>query len=343
MRTVVLHLTGSATTPFLADLSLLYARDCWTATADPTRYAMHLAHVSPDGSWRFPEDPGERALAEADPLELPQAVHRLADLRPHVVVPQMFCRPGMTTYRSLLDLLGLPYVGNPAEVMAIGTDKAHTRALLAAAGVPVPPAQLLRPGEQPTLAPPVVVKPVDSDNSAGVTLVRHEHEYPDALAGAFARAGSGRVLVESYVELGREVRCGVLERGGDLVCLPLEEYALHPHERPIRSQADKLVRTASGELVMTAKSAEHAWIVDPGDSVTGPVHEAARRAHRALGCRDYSLFDVRIDPAGRPWFLEAGLYCSFARTSVVVGMAEAAGTALPELFATMVRRARARA
>ncbi|MDT7743739.1 MAG: D-alanine-D-alanine ligase, partial [Actinomycetota bacterium] len=41
--------------------------------------------------------------------------------------------------------------------------------------------------------------------------------------------------------------------------------------------------------------------------------------------RDYGLFDFRVDPDGRPWFLEAGLYCSFARTSVVVMMAAQGG------------------
>ena len=59
-----------------------------------------------------------------------------------------------------------------------------------------------------------------------------------------------------------------------------------------------------------------------------------RSCHVALGCRHYSLFDFRIDPAGRPWFLEAGLYCSFARQSVIPMMAAAAGISLPDLFQT---------
>jgi D-alanine-D-alanine ligase len=61
--------------------------------------------------------------------------------------------------------------------------------------------------------------------------------------------------------------------------------------------------------------------------------------HRALTCRHYSLFDFRIDPAGEPWFLEAGLYCSFARKSVVSTMASAAGIPLAELFRAAVEEA----
>lgn len=87
-----------------------------------------------------------------------------------------------------------------------------------------------------------------------------------------------------------------------------------------------------------AKDAEHAWIVAPSDPVTDRVWEAAKRCHVAMGCRDYSLFDFRVDPHGTPWFLEAGLYCSFAEQSVVAVMARAAGISVNDLFATAVRQ-----
>jgi D-alanine-D-alanine ligase len=190
----------------------------------------------------------------------------------------------------------------------------------------------------------VVVKPVDADNSHGVTLVRRPADYGPALRAAFAH--SDAALVETYVELGREVRCGVVERDGargvELVGLPLEEYAVDPDRKPVRDSADKIGDDRAGGLRLVAKDHTRAWIVDPSDPVTQPVWEAARRCHVALGCRDYSLFDFRIDPAGRPWFLEAGLYCSFARTSVVTTMAAAAGISLDELFAQALDRATAR-
>ena len=88
-----------------------------------------------------------------------------------------------------------------------------------------------------------------------------------------------------------------------------------------------------------AKEATKAWIVDPGDPVTDAVWHAARRCHVALGCRDYSLFDFRIDPGGRPWFLEAGLYCSFSDRSVVATMAAAAGIGTGDLYRTALQGA----
>ncbi|SEQ28918.1 D-alanine--D-alanine ligase family protein [Microlunatus flavus] len=338
----VLHLAGSAVDAFHADLSRLYAADCLEATADPRHHTDHVAWVEPDGSWRFPADLGREAVAAAPARTLPQALDHLAGLAPDVVVPQMFCRPGMTTYRALIELLGIALVGSPADVMALATDKARTRAVVAAAGVAVPEGQVVRAGERPTVPLPVVVKPVDADNSDGVTLVRDAAELEPALAAAFRHGRE--VLVEAYVPLGREVRCGVLERGGELVCLPLEEYAVDEATKPVRLADDKLRREDDGELALVAKTATHAWILDradPADPVVAAVHAAARTAHRALGCRDYSLFDFRVDPEGGVWFLEAGLYCSFARQSVIPMMAAAAGLGVRDLFAQALRTATA--
>jgi D-alanine-D-alanine ligase len=326
----VLHLAGSAVSEFLGDLSRLYAQDCLEATADAARYEFHIGYVTPDRQWRFPADLSREAIRSAAPMPLAGAVQHLTALNPDVMVPQMFCLPGMTSYRALFDVLGVPYVGNPPGVMALGANKAHAKAVVAAAGVSVPAGEVLRRGEQPSLAPPVVVKPVDGDNSLGITLVRDRRGYDAALSTAFAH--SGEALVESFVELGREVRCGILVRHGELVCLPLEEYNVSRDTKPIRDYADKISRNDDGDLNLVAKDASRAWIVDPADPMTQRVWEAAKQCHSALGCRDYSLFDFRIDPAGQPWFLEAGLYCSFARKSVIPVMAAAAGIPLPELF-----------
>jgi len=215
--------------------------------------------------------------------------------------------------------------------MAIAADKAKARAVVAAAGVAVPAGEVLAAGEPSSLALPVVVKPVDADNSVGVTLVRHAGELAAAVDLACARGRAA--LVESYVELGREVRCGVVVVNGELVCLPLEEYAVSD-AKPVRLGDDKLERTADGDLHLVAKDPTRAWIVAKDDPITERVWAAARRCHVALGCRHYSLFDFRIDPDGNPWFLEAGPYCSFAPTSVIAVMAAAAGVDVATLFAT---------
>lgn len=333
----VLHLVGSAVSDFYCNLSRLYAQDCWENTANSALYEFHIAYVSPDRTWRFPTslDPG--AIAAANPMSLAGAVQVLTDLKIDVMVPQMFCIPGMTQYRSLFDLLHIPYVGNPAELMALVADKAKAKAVVAAAGVSVPLGEVVRGGDRPSIDFPAVLKPVNSDNSIGVAFVKNAADYDAALQTALTH--SEEVLVEKFIELGREVRCGIIVKAGELVCLPLEEYALNPDTMPIRSYADKLKQNDDGSLGYAAKDSTKSWIVDTSDTVTERVWDMARKCHIALGCRDYSLFDFRIDPQGKPWFLEAGLYCSFAQKSVLSAMTKASGTSLDTFFESMLQNA----
>ena len=326
----VLHLVGSPVDDFYVKLSRVYAGGCLDALADRTGYDAHIAYVSPDGSWRFPAALSTRALAQARACPIHEALQHIVSLDIDVVIPQMFCLPGMTAYRAMFDILGIPYLGNKPDVMAVGADKAKARAVVAAAGVAVPAGEVLAPGQRRTLPLPVVVKPVDADNSVGVSLARDPVEYDAAVR--LASAHSGAVLVESYIELGREVRCGIIVRDGELVCLPLEEYAVAPETKPIRTGEDKIANNGDGGLCLVAKDDSKAWIVRDDALLTRRVWAAARRAHRALGCRHYSLFDFRIDPGGQPWFLEAGLYCSYAPNSVISTMAAAVGLSVNDLF-----------
>ena len=247
-----------------------------------------------------------------------------------IALPQMFCLSGMTTYRGLLDLLGITYLGNRPLQMALAADKSRARAVVRAAGVNVPAGEVLRLGDIPTLSLPVVVKPNDADNSEGVSLVRSIDQYPVALAGALVYSNS--VLVEKYIALGREVRCGVIERQGVLSCLPLEEYRVDETDRPIRSREHKLKRNDANRLELAAKTQAESWIVKDDDPIVSAVWAAAKLCHTALGCRQYSLFDFRVDPNGIPFFLEGSLYCSFSPQSVMVTMMAAAGTPLPSFL-----------
>ena len=326
----ILHLVGSPTDTTYGELSVLYAKGCIDALADAAQYEFVMALVTPDGRWRFPASLQPAAVEAAEAMDIAGALAFLATARIDVAVPHLFCVAGMTNYRALLELLNIPYIGNPPFQMALASDKAKTRTMVQAAGVRVPLAELLRKNDSPTLTPPVVVKPNNADNSDGLTLVTDVADYPAALALAFSCAD--QVLVEAFVPLGREVRCGIVVEGGELRLLPLEEYRLDPVTTPVRTSADKLKRDDDQSLAFAAKDATRSWIVALDDPAVPAVWDAARRCHTALGCAQYSLFDFRIDPQGRAWFLEAGLYCSFSPKSVLVAMMAAAGTPLGAFF-----------
>jgi D-alanine-D-alanine ligase len=72
------------------------------------------------------------------------------------------------------------------------------------------------------------------------------------------------------------------------------------------------------------------------------LQDMVERSHKALGCQDYSLYDVRVDPDGEPYFIEACLYCSFAPKSVIVAMGASVDLQQQTIYEMLVDRAIAR-
>jgi len=189
---------------------------------------------------------------------------------------------------------------------------------------------------------PFVVKPVGEANSRGITLVRKEE---DALAAIeYAFSFDSRVLVDEYIA-GREMRAACIENDdGELIVLPKIEYFLDD----IRTAQHKLATDGSGKLTANAimaakKDGDRQCPADLSETLDARVNEAIKAAHRALKCRHYSLFDLRVNADEQPFIIEACLFCSFSPLSVIPAMAQHAGDDLkhPKLFNMLLDRAAA--
>ncbi len=137
------------------------------------------------------------------------------------------------TVQGLLELVGLPYVGNGVLASALGMDKHFTKLALEAAGVSVAPWVTVSPAQwsrendlwrrrASSLGLPVFVKPARAGSSVGVTKVTRAEDLDAALDVAWAE--DGKALIESAIE-GREIECGVLsgrDGGATRVSLPGE-------------------------------------------------------------------------------------------------------------------------
>lgn len=343
-RTKVLHLIGSRQDEFYHDLSILYARACDDCKdLDRERFDFHFAVVHLDGSWSFPRSLAEEDLSKALRMPIAAAIGQLAKLAPDVMVPHMFCVEGMTRFRSLFDLLEIPFLGNHEYTIWPATDKAVTKQLLAANGIPVPKGELLQKGknERPSLVKvPLVVKPCNEDNSRGITLVKKEDDLAAALDYAFSF--DPRVVVDDYIA-GREVRAAVIEEAdGTLTVLPKIEYFL----QDIRTSAHKLQTDKSGKLCSNAivaakQDGDRQCPANLSPALHARIDDAVKRAHHVLNCRHYSLYDLRIDADEQPYILEAALFCSFSPLSVIPAMAQHAGRedlVHPKLFHNLLER-----
>ncbi len=295
---------------------------------------MKIASPVPQGrvGKRFPARPHP-----SEKMPLQEAIAGLPEV--DVVVPHMFCVPGMISFRGFFeDILGLPVVGSPPSCTALATNKAQTRSVVSASGVPVAKAQVVRQGDTVTMQPPFMVKPNSEDNSLGLTLVWEEDQIVEALRVGFEHDET--LLVEDYIP-GRELRVGVVEREGKLWVLPTIEY-LVTKDNPIRTVRDKYDLQGDG---LPRKQPDKPAVkpVCPGNvtpSLWEKISDAAKRAHIALGGRDYSLYDFRVHAeTNEPYLLEAGLFWSFGNISMISRMLQADGQNLSDVALELWRGA----
>ena len=324
-KLTVLHLVGSAVSDYYYQISVLYASE----VVHPAGVTSYYAVVHPDGMWQL----GSSLDNLAAKIPLQQAIAQLTQV--DVVVPHMFCFPGMTSYRAFFeDLLDIPVVGAKADCTAISTNKSHTRNIVAAAGVKVAQGQLLAKGDTLTMKPPFVVKPNSEDNSIGLTLVRTESEIEPALQLGFQY--DDVLLVEEYIP-GRELRVGVIEQDDELYVLPTMEYLL-TREQPIRTLDHKLSSQNDGTLARPSLNLVCPGIISP--ELKQKLTKAAKIAHSSLGNRDYSLYDFRIhSETQEPYMLESCSFWSFVKTSVLSTMLVADNRQLEETAFNIWRNA----
>jgi D-alanine-D-alanine ligase len=205
---------------------------------DPERFEVVPVGITPDGAWVLgTDDPRELAIdgrqlpgvdASRTALALPGDPTRgglvvlEADRAGEVfsgvdvvfsVLHGPFGEDG--TIQGLLEMAGLPYVGAGVLASAAAMDKEFAKKLLAAEGLPVADAVVLRrgdddltPEQRERLGLPVFVKPARAGSSVGISKVSDWADFGAAVAAA--RQHDPKVLVEAAV-VGREVEIGVLE------------------------------------------------------------------------------------------------------------------------------------
>jgi len=369
-RIQVLHLLGSPTSSWYFDLSVMYGRTCAECSdLDHKSFQHQYVVVYTSGKWGFPTKLDEAGVTEAEKgaLSVGAAMAKIEAMQPlvDIVVPHMFCLEGMTRYRALCDMLGIEVLGCPPETCALGQDKFLTKAVCEVAGVSVPKGELLRkdPHGMDTTetarkllegrSAPLIVKPAREDNSIGLSLVKSNSPEEMATALSHAFTYDDQILVEDYIA-GREVRVAVLEiedkDGIRLEVLPKLEYVLED----IREQKHKLGTDASGKLLTGDKNPAAAFhkASQEGERICPAqlepevhqrIDELAKRAHKAMSCKYYSLFDVRINADGFPFMLESCLFCSFSPYSVIVSLAAKSSSSElqphPKIFESLMRRA----
>ncbi len=235
----------------------------------------------------------------------------------------------------LLEMLGIPTLGSDALTLSLSLDKAWTKAVLSAAGVPTPSYAIFSSreevmhGELPG-AFPLFVKPRWEGTAKGIepsSRVEDRESLAEQVERIVARYRQP-ALVEVFLD-GAEYTVTVF--GND-----------PPRALPVLQRAlEATTRIGLHALERHAAHAPHGrWIyVTPGEldaALERELQDLALRAYVALECRDFARVDFRLDAAGNPQFLEINPLPTFAPDSSFAILAELVGKSYTDLLAEVL-------
>ena len=265
------------------------------------------------------------------PIDVDRDVARvLQAVRPDVALNALHGRFGEDgTVQGLLELLGIAYTHSGVLASALAMNKQKAKAVLAAAGVPVPDGMVVSRrvvAERHVLPPPYVVKPVNEGSSMGVVIVREDRGHPPQEIGREDWPFGDDVLVERFIP-GRELTCAVMgERALGVIDIRPATGLFYDYD----------AKYAAGGSI-------HVLPADLKPNVYQQVQELALTAHQALGCRGVSRADLRYDDtpggSGELVVLEVNTQPGMTATSLMPEMAAHAGHAFGELVRWMVEDA----
>lgn len=224
--------------------------------------------------------------------------------------------------QAAFDLFGIKYTGTGYLSSALAMDKGLSKRLFQANGIPTPAGISMkkenceRDFKKTGLTLPCVVKPCCGGSSIGVSIVRTEEEYNQALEEAFH--WEEEVVIEDYVE-GREFSVGVI----DFKALPIIEIA------PIQGFYDYKNKYAAGSAVETCPA-------ELPEEVTKEMQHYAEEVAKVLGLNTYSRMDFLLNKENKMFCLEANTLPGMTSTSLLPQEAQAVGVGFEELCEKLI-------
>jgi D-alanine-D-alanine ligase len=327
------------------------------AALDPEKYDVVPVGIATDGRWvlesndpahlalgahgELPSVTGEREIAltpgqglvVTEPGDVPTVLGEV-----DVVFPVMHGPWGQDgTLQGLLEMAGVRYVGAGVLSSAVGTDKHFMKQIFMAAGLPVLPYVLVRPGAWQrdaaaireavqSIEYPVFVKPARAGSSMGISRVDSAEELDAAIEEAIRH--DPKVLVEAAASGAREVEIGVLQGldGG-------------------RPETSELAEITPGEAHafydFEAKYLEESYRIpaDLEEATTARIRELAVLAFEALDVEGLARVDFFVMPDERVVVNEVETMPGFTATSMFPLLWQATGLSYPALVERLVQLA----
>jgi len=156
---------------------------------------------------------------------------------------------------------------------------------------------------------PIIIKPVSSGSSFGISFVGKPGELKEALKNSFKH--SNKLMIEEYID-GREATCGVIEgfRSQDFYTLLPVEVMNAKYEVPSNFRADEKKQ----------------------------IEEATILIHQILGLRHYSRSDFVMHPKRGLFALEVNTLPALSHRSPFIKSLEATGSNIREFLSHLISK-----
>ena len=240
----------------------------------------------------------------------------------------------------LLEMAGIPCLGSDALTLSLTLDKAWTKDIVRAAGIPTPPHRVFASSKainEADLPPfPAFVKPRYEGSSKGITPASRVTSVDELRREVERQTQTYRqdVIVESFVSGGGEFTVGVV--GYD-----------PPETLPVLQRAVETT-TGIGLHALEHRGADHpggeeAWSYELGGEMNATLEADLQaltlQSFDVLECLDFARADFRVDENGQPWFLETNPLPTFAPDGTFAIAAELMNMSYDDFLADVFRRA----
>lgn len=193
---------------------------------------------------------------------------------------------------SMLEMLGIPYLGSTPSGHALALDKVMTKIVWQNHHIPTPGFWVFNGAEDDfsEVQYPVIVKPKMESVSFGLKVVYNEAELKDAVQYIVSEFEQ-QALVEQFIR-GREFCVGLLGNN-PIETFPVLEIDLEGNPDAIVSVTDK-----------KKKQREKVCPANISDELARKMQMISREAFHALGLRDFARVDIRMDDQENIYLLE---------------------------------------
>ncbi|WP_295160587.1 D-alanine--D-alanine ligase [uncultured Brachyspira sp.] len=219
------------------------------------------------------------------------------------------------TIQGLLESLNIKYTGENILVSAVCMNKVYAKRIWKSSDIPTSDFMMLKDIKEinennlkdgfSSFNFPIILKPVSSGSSVGVSLIKTKKEFEDIIKKI---ENGDNYFLEPYIK-GKEITVGLVKEKNGIYVFPI--LGINPKNEIY--DYDAKYTPGKTDMEMPAKLSEE---------IKNKVIEVCRKAYEVLGCRGLCRIDAIIDKDNNIYLMEVNTQGGMTDTSDIPEMAK---------------------